>query len=149
MKNRFGKGTWVLLFSLISCTGGPKEIQYGSDMCHYCKMIIVDQQHAAELVSSKGKIFKFDAIECMINYLSDNHSTEFKYQLVNTYQAPGILINALDCSYLISDAIPSPMGEYLTAFRDIHSASEMQKQKGGKMYDWPSLQQHLGSNKIE
>ena len=29
-------------------------------------MTIVDRQHAAEAVTSKGKVFKFDAIECMV-----------------------------------------------------------------------------------
>ena len=60
----------VLIISLLSaCTPAPKPIEYGSDMCHYCKMTIMDKQHAAELVTDKGKVFPFDAIECMIHYL--------------------------------------------------------------------------------
>jgi copper chaperone NosL len=31
-------------------------------------MTIVDKVHAAEIVTKKGKVCKFDATECMINY---------------------------------------------------------------------------------
>ena len=56
---------------LLSCTIKPEKINFGSDMCHFCQMTIVDRQHAAQYVTSKGKQFKFDAIECMLNEFSE------------------------------------------------------------------------------
>ena len=57
----------ILFLSLAACTVAPVPINFGSDGCHFCKMTIVDKQHAAELVTSKGKAYKYDAIECMID----------------------------------------------------------------------------------
>ncbi len=125
-----------------SCTPTPEEINYGSDICHFCKMTIVDQQHAAELVTQKGKIFKFDAIECMINYKKENTDSDFAFQLVNVYESPKELINAAECHFLISKAIPSPMGAFLTAFKNESASKEIQASKGGELFSWQALQQH-------
>jgi copper chaperone NosL len=125
-----------------SCTPTPEEINYGSDICHFCKMTIVDQQHAAELVTNKGKVFKFDAIECMLNYQKENAESDFAIQLVNVYESPKELINAEECHFLISKAIPSPMGAFLTAFKNEAASKEIQAAKGGELYTWQTLQQH-------
>ena len=125
-----------------SCTPTPESINYGSDVCHFCKMTIVDQQHAAELVSTKGKAFKFDAIECLLNYKKENEETDFVFQLVNIYESPKELIAAEESFYLISQSIPSPMGAFLTAFKNESAAKEMQASKGGELFNWESIQQH-------
>lgn len=100
----------TFLFFTSSCQVKPQEIDYGKDGCHYCKMTIVDNQHAAELVTKKGKAFKYDAIECMVNDLKqkENNSVELFY--VNDYGNPGKFVPAKEATYLISKKIPSPMG---------------------------------------
>ena len=60
-----------LLLLVFSCNVSPKPIDYGSDGCHFCKMTIVDKVHAAEIVTKKGKVYMFDATECMINFRKD------------------------------------------------------------------------------
>ena len=131
----------LLLFS--GCQPTAKPIDYGSDLCDFCMMTIVDEQHAAEAVSSKGKVFKFDAIECMANYLAENGDVNFPILLVNDYHAPRKLIDARTASYLISKNLPSPMGAYLTAFGQTGAAAEMQAAKGGQVFDWVSLNGYL------
>ena len=126
------------------CAPTPKPIEYGSDMCHYCKMSIVDQQHAAEAVTSKSKVFKFDAVECLINYLSQQPGQEeYAFLLVNDYEHPGAMIPAESSAYLISPAIPSPMGAFLSAFSSSERAQAFQAEKGGEVFDWPGIQKHL------
>ena len=66
---------------IIGCEVKPQEIAYGQDACHFCKMTIVDRQHAAELVTVKGKAFKYDAIECMMNHLKRWNHPEVKFHL--------------------------------------------------------------------
>src|SRR5690606_37339040 len=92
MKNLLLLSISALMIS--SCTPKPEPIEYGSDICHFCKMTIVDQQHAAELVSTKGKVFKFDAIECMLNFEKESTDTEFALHLVNVYDQPKLLNDA-------------------------------------------------------
>ena len=38
-----------------ACSVEPVEINYGEDACEFCKMNIVDKQHAAELVTPKRR----------------------------------------------------------------------------------------------
>jgi copper chaperone NosL len=104
------------LLTFWGCSIGPKPIDYGTDGCHFCSMTIVDQQHAAQIVTGKGKVFKFDASECMLNHLKEVDTSTVALFLVNDYNAPGELIDAIHASYLKSKEIPSPMGEFLTAF---------------------------------
>lgn len=131
----------LLLFSLLisSCTPEPVPIAYGNDACHFCKMNIVDQQHAAELVTTKGKVFTFDAIECMINFKLENSTTGFAFQLVNDFNSPKALIDAEKSHFLISENLPSPMGANLNAFANKEAALSMQELKGGQVYNWKEL----------
>ena len=134
-----------MALSAVSCAPSPKPIAYGSDACHYCKMTIVDQQHAAEAVTAKGKAFKFDAIECMVNYLEgqEGQSQEYAFLLTADYEKPGELIPAESSYYLISPAIPSPMGAYLSAFETQERAKAMQSAKEGEVFDWKGLRAHI------
>ncbi|WP_282055356.1 nitrous oxide reductase accessory protein NosL [Maribacter luteus] len=129
----------IVLFSMISCTVGPKPIDYGADGCHFCSMTIVDRQHAAEIVTKKGKAFKFDAVECMMNHLKDLDITTIELFLVNDYQNPGELINAQEATFLISESIPSPMGEYLSAFSSREAAEQIETENKGQLYSWEEL----------
>ncbi len=59
-----------LLLSLVtaSCGSNPEPINYGHDECEFCRMQISDNRYGAELVTDKGKVYKFDSIECLIEF---------------------------------------------------------------------------------
>lgn len=130
----------AFLVLTISCTIEPGKINYGKDACHYCTMTIVDHQHAAQIVTDKGKVFKYDAIECMLNDLKDRQAVEISMYLVIDYNNPGEFVNATDASYLISKEIPSPMGAFLSAFSTPEEAEKLRSEKGGDVYNWQSIQ---------
>jgi copper chaperone NosL len=123
----------------MSCEVSPKPINYGSDGCHFCSMTVVDKQHAAQVVTQKGKVFKFDAVECMVNHLKDVDVATIELFLVNDYQAPGDLIDAKKATFLISKEIPSPMGEYLSGFQSKVEAENVEAENNGKLYSWNEL----------
>ena len=131
----------LLLISLLikACSPQAEAINYGLDACHFCKMTIVDKQHAAEAVTDKGKVYKFDAIECMVDYVNDRPQQSFAFLLVNDYLAPESWLDANTASFLISPAIPSPMGAFLSAFETQNIALEMKNAKGGDIYNWEKL----------
>lgn len=113
-----------IIFSsiLVSCNISPQQIEYGTDACHYCNMTIVDRQHSAQLVTTKGKAYKYDAIECMVHSLQDEmKDTEMALYLVADFNQPGQLMDATMASYLVSDQIASPMGANLSAFENENS----------------------------
>lgn len=130
----------ILLLILTSCNVEPKKIDYGKDHCHFCNMTVVDQTHASEYVTKKGKAYVFDAIECMINELIElQNEGDTSFLLVANYQVPGELIDAKTATFLISKEIKSPMGANLSAFSSAELASEALKEHGGKIYTWELL----------
>lgn len=130
---------FVLLLLIFSCNVSPKPIDYGSDGCSFCKMTIVDKTHAAEIVTKKNKAYKFDATECMVNFMADFDTSEIELYLSDNYSEPGTLIDATKATFLISKKIPSPMGAFLTAFKIKSDAEKVQTEKGGEVYTWEEL----------
>ncbi|WP_372766259.1 nitrous oxide reductase accessory protein NosL [Lutibacter sp.] len=145
MKTKFLKlflGTIVLLLT-ISCKVEPEAIEFGKDQCDFCKMNIVDKTHAAQFVTAKGKQFKFDAIECVVNYVGQNSEEKIAVLLVADYGNPGEMTDAETAAYLISTEIKSPMGANLSAFSLKNTAEEYQQKHSGEIYTWETLKQKL------
>ena len=128
-----------------------RPIEYGVDDCDYCKMIIMDQRYGSELVTEKGKVYTFDAAECLIEYLQYNTdiADAAMFLLVTPYTDPNHLIDARTAVYLVSKQMPSPMGAYLTAFADRKVAEEFQSAKGGVLYTWEELYKDLKSIRLK
>jgi len=135
----------ILLFfglslSLVSCKVEPKEIDYGNDHCYHCDMTVVDKTHASQYVTKKGRAYTFDAIECMVLKLKDDKNEDLmEYILVADYANPGVLIDAKNATYLISDKIKSPMGANLSAFSSKKNAQEFLEDNGGILLTWSEL----------
>lgn len=134
-------GILVLLLAT-ACSPEAQPINYGSDQCQFCRMTIVDKAHATELVTKKGKAYKFDSGECMIHFLDKNEAA-YVMILVNDFNNSGNLVNATQCTYLISPNLPSPMGANLSAFENAEQAKQVQQEKGGTLYNWKEVKQHL------
>ena len=133
--------TLFLLLTLISaCSIVPSKIEYGNDACHFCTMTIVDEQHATEIVTKKGKAFKYDAIECLLNDLKNTDIGTIELFLVTDYLNPASLIDANTATYLISPAIKSPMGANLSAFATKEAAEKFVKSDADKLFSWQEIQ---------
>lgn len=130
-------GLWALL--IFGCTPAPVPIEFGSDMCHYCKMTIVDRQHAAQLVTTKGKAQKFDAIECMLNHIADQEPSQYAFMLVKDYENPGVWLNAEESHFLICKDIPSPMGAYLSAVTSPQAGQKVLADREGEILAWDNI----------
>ncbi len=134
----------IITLLFISCEISPQKIEYGSDACNYCDMTIVDRQHAAQMVSTKGKAFKYDAIECMVHSLQeDMQDTEMALYLVADFDQPGELMDATSSTYLVSEQIQSPMGANLSAFTNKEAAEKTKEKFSGEVYTWEEIQKHL------
>lgn len=149
-KNKSGKrlagaAGIALLAIILGCNVKPEPIAYNSDACSVCSMVIADARYGTEIVNQKGKIYKFDSIECLIRFLSSENTdeTEFSYILITDYLNPGELSDAQLATYLISKQMPSPMGAYLTAFSEIEQAKQFQQDKGGLLFNWDEVKAHL------
>ncbi|WP_412987811.1 nitrous oxide reductase accessory protein NosL [Pontimicrobium sp. IMCC45349] len=129
----------VAIGLLWGCSIAPEPINYGQDGCHFCKMTIVDKIHAAEIVTTKGKVYKFDATECMINFMDEFETSNIELFLSNNYSTPEELIDSKEATFLISENVPSPMGAFLSAFKNKEDAIKLKEEKGGEIYTWDEL----------
>lgn len=141
MKNGILAVFTVVLLLNTSCKVEPEKINYGQDSCHFCKMTIVDQQHATQYVTKKGKQFKFDSIECMLQDLEDKNTSDISLFLVADFGNPGSMIDASTATYLISQEIKSPMGAFLSAFSSDSLAKETLQTNGGDLFTWTTIKQ--------
>ncbi|PCH73033.1 MAG: hypothetical protein COB98_11260 [Flavobacteriaceae bacterium] len=130
---------FLLMSTLISCKAEPEAINYGKDICNYCKMEIIENSHAAQYVTKRGGQFKFDAIECLVHALSEVNVSEIQLYLVSDFSKPGTMIIAQEATYLVSHGIKSPMGANLSAVSSKELAEKLRKEHGGDLYTWDAL----------
>jgi copper chaperone NosL len=136
----------ISLLLLASCSGDPEPIVYGKDACEHCKMTIMDQKYGAEIVTRKGKIFKFDAAECMIDYVRESpgkFSSETDMFLTVNVAQPGTLIPADKAFFLKDKAFKSPMGGNLASFTSMQLAENNLQNADGKILTWTELLKHV------
>src|SRR5690606_1260492 len=98
----------------------------------------MDPKFGAEAVTTKGRIYKFDATECMINYLHQSEA-EHKHLLVTDYEKPNTLTPAENCFFLVSEKMISPMGGNLNAVGTKERAEYYQNQNGGSLFSWDEI----------
>jgi copper chaperone NosL len=125
---------------IISCDIKPEPIQYGHDECSFCKMTIVDKAHAAQLVTKKGKQFKYDAIECLVWNVNEVPGlAEESILLVADYLSPGTMLPAEQAGYIVSPRIKSPMGANLSAVANEQKVDSLIISYGGDKFNWSQL----------
>jgi copper chaperone NosL len=131
-----------LLF-MLSCTPQPSPIQYGQDQCEFCKMTIMDNRFGAELVTTKGKVHKFDDLFCLNKYyqMQQSKDADFQYILVNDYLQKGNLIDLRSAHLLTAEALRSPMAGNMAAFSSMEKlkAFQAEKQWQTETTNWSNL----------
>jgi copper chaperone NosL len=125
--------TFFVSTILISCSPKPEPINYGQDVCDLCKMNITDNKFAAEIVTKKGKVYKFDSIECLLTFKDlELDEKEIHSEWVNDFSNPGNMINLKEAYFLQSDVFRSPMGLNVLSFSSKEKRDEIKNQNGGK-----------------
>ncbi|WP_337865535.1 nitrous oxide reductase accessory protein NosL [Ignavibacterium sp.] len=138
MKNLILFFTLILLFA---CSPQPEPIDYGNDICDFCKMNITDNKYAAEIVTSKGKIYKFDSIECLFQFknLEIKNPDEIHSELVNDFSNPGELIDLRKAFFLKSEVFRSPMGMNVLSVASEEKLNEIKLKDGGEVLSYSEV----------
>ncbi len=129
----------VILAALTyGCTVEPEPLAYGTDMCYTCKMTLMDPKFGAEIVTKKGKVYKFDDVNCMLNlYHSDFDSQgDIAHLLVINFAQPNQFIDATNSWYLKSELIRSPMASGIAAFANQEEYSTYKKEWKAILMSW-------------
>jgi copper chaperone NosL len=101
-------------------------------------MLITDNKYGAEIVSDKGKTYKFDSIECLIGFalvknLTGNQTHDF---IVSDFSNPGNFTDARNANYVHNDNFRSPMGLNVSAFGDKAKFDKFISDNGGHSLAW-------------
>lgn len=135
---KFGLILCFLLFNL-GCERKPVPINLNEDTCEHCKMTIVNNRFGGEIVTKKGKIIKFDAIECLVNYYLIYDKEKVSSLWVINFLKPTEFVDAKNSFYLQSKKINSPMGAGVLAVATKTEAYTLKEKNGGKILNWEEV----------
>lgn len=137
-KASLGIALMISILFLSSCGSGPKPIQFGSDNCDYCVMTIVDEHFGAEIVTNKGKAYKFDDLYCLHQFLDEELVAEedIKEIYYIDFSKPTNFIVASEARLLHGEHIKSPMASNIATFGEVDSLTKYQEYFNAREIRW-------------
>ncbi|HEX6428129.1 MAG TPA: nitrous oxide reductase accessory protein NosL [Niastella sp.] len=132
----------VIAIFMSGCNPKPENISLGKDNCAECKMTIMDPQFSAEIVTKKGKVYKFDDAHCVAAFLerrgvelSNIHQTLF-----TDFNNRNEFVKVNSAEFVVSSQLKSPMGGNAAAFKNGTEASKKAAEiEGSKITNWATL----------
>ncbi len=101
---------------------GPQAIKYNYDQCESCKMTISDERFACELLTQKGRAYKFDDLSCLLDY-KKNMEVDVKNIYVNDYIYKKELHDVSHMQFIKHEVFSSPMQGNIAAFMNMDSVN--------------------------
>lgn len=134
---RFAIATFVILF-IWACKDGPQPIKYGVEACYYCKMSIVDNRYAVQIINKKRKVYNFDDIYCCREILSEGgiKTEDIAAMYINDYIRPGVLVHRDSSLLLYSEKLRTPMGGNIAAFSSREAMEQLLPEVEGREISW-------------
>jgi copper chaperone NosL len=131
----------LFLISISSCNAGPEPLKTGIDNCYFCKMTLSDARFGAEIVTKKGKVYKFDDTHCILNYLKTNDikAADIKNIYLANYSGNHQLIDVNTAVLLNAAELRSPMNGNIAAFDVKDSLLAVQKRFPGVATTWNEI----------
>lgn len=125
-------------FFLSSCGTGPQAIHFGVDNCDYCVMTIVDERFGAEIVTNKGKAYKFDDLHCLNKFLEEELISDADINDIYyiDFSKPTTFITASNALLLRGEDIRSPMASNIATFAEVDSLEKYQEYFNAKKIKW-------------
>lgn len=130
---------FVAVFLTSCSSNGPEPINYNQDACEFCKMSISESHFASELITVKGRVYKFDDLQCLLQYQAANKDVAVKSFYVGNFAAENDLIDASTAFFVKNEALHSPMGGNTAAFKTAEAATEYANKNKGQVVGWNEL----------
>lgn len=130
-----------LCLLVVACSVEPEPLRYGKDGCHTCKMTLMDNKFGAEILTSKGKIYKFDDVNCLLRFYNSGAvpTEDVKGILIVDFSKPEKLIDATNAFYVRSESIKSPMASNVAAFGTSEDLEKLNADWNGIPLRWNEL----------
>lgn len=131
----------TLSVSILSCSVNPEPLVMGKDACYTCKMTLMDKKFGAEVVTKKGKIYKFDDLNCLLAFIRSGSEPEenIAHLLVIDFSNPENFTAAEQAFYSRSDRVKSPMASHIAAFEKKEDVDRYNKEWEGVILSWQEL----------
>jgi copper chaperone NosL len=136
-------GIVAVMFAVFisSCNTKPQAIEVGKVNCDFCKMTIMDTRFATELITTKGKVYKFDDVHCLLSYLRSDilEKKEVKEVYFVDYRNPKQFIPSTAAFLLKNEVLHSPMNGNVAAFGSTGDRAKLHGQIKGDTITWNDL----------
>lgn len=129
----------VIAVFFISCSKEPVPFDMGKDVCEHCKMTIVDPKWGAQLITSTGKNYKYDVIECMILHEKTLEAKKVHSKWTINYLNNEQFIKVEDAIYVRSLEFNSPMGLNAISLSKDEEISQLKLQNTPEKLKWNQL----------
>ena len=131
--------TLALVAPLAGCDTGPRPIAYGEETCARCLMTVADERYGAEAVTTRGRVYVFDSVECLAAWALEHDPADIRSLWVTDFHDPPTLIAVEDAVFLRSPVLRSPMGMGLTAFGDGIREEAILDAFAGELLEWEGV----------
>lgn len=131
----------ALLFS--SCNTKPQAFTYGKDICDDCKMTIVDPKFGGEIITKKGRIYKFDDIHCLVHFMKQGtvKEADIAQTVFIDFENDKNFLDVKSAYFVVSDQFKSPMNGNAASFSSKEIAEQKAQQTNGTIKNWDQLYQ--------
>ncbi len=146
------KGAVLLALGVLTLgCGDPHAIPivWGEDTCEVCHMPIADPRYAAELVTATGKVYRFDDVGCLADFVrTDQVPKEQIHSLwAMDFLAPDSLYRLDGLVFLLSDQLHTPMNHGVVALRSGPAADSLLVALEGRWATWPDVLSSVASSR--
>lgn len=140
---------FILLIGLSACSTGPQPINYDVDNCDFCRMTIVDELFGSEIVTKKGRVYKFDDVSCMASFIQEEtvKKEDIKDIYFIDYSNPKEFVINNQAHLIYSEEILSPMASGVAVFSKSDDAEKYSREFNAQKISWDNyLDEYSGGH---
>lgn len=140
-KKEMALASVLAVIIMSSCSVEPQKIAYGKDACDECMMTIMDPKFGGEVLTKKGKAFKFDDAHCLAQFLKSGKVKEadIAQAVFLNHQNGEQFLDVKTAQFVVSPQLKSPMNSNAAAFENKAAAESAAAEVAGKVLDWNTL----------
>ncbi len=104
-------------------------------------MTIMDPKFGGEIVTKKGKVYKFDDAHCIASFMQSGavKEADIAQTIFSDYENEGVFLKSPSLFFVVSPGLKSPMNSNAAAFSTQEAAAKKAVDVSGKTMDWQTL----------
>lgn len=116
-----------------ACNQDPQPIEFGKEACAHCSMMIMNPNFAGELITQKGKVYKFDDAGCLVSFINSDGMKHEKISGIyfDDFTGDHHFLKSEQSFFLYSSELNTPMGGNIIAFSNHDSLLVVKEKIGG------------------